>query len=133
MVALLFTGLLLTEASYIIYLIWPETEKIYYDNLYLDKSYKQPITVLYFAYELAPYVDRFIWAIVLFKIGSRISFKIAKVCIFFAVFYVSQIAFYIWNRNTSILANYTVYTAMALILIEMFWPEKKRGKIFDIQ
>lgn len=132
MVALLFIGLLLTEASSIIYILWPETEKIYYDNLYLDKTYKQPITVLYFTYELTPYIDRMIWAIVLYKVGAILSIKLAKVCIVFAVFYLTQIGFYVWNRNTSMIANYTVYTAMILILIEMLWPEKN-GKLFRIE
>lgn len=131
LILLLFIGILLCEFHGAIFLFWPETANIKY-NLWLDKSYKENITVLWYTYELGNILDRVIWAYVLCKIAEVISYKLFKVCIVFFVYYITQFAFYVWNRGTSYFANYMVYLYMACIIIILLIPDKKTGKFISI-
>lgn len=132
MVILLFIGLGLSEISSLIYFLWPNTAKIEFD-LFLDRAYKQKLTVLWYIFELGQILNRILWAYAFCRISERISHKLHIVSVIFFWYYISQFLFYVWNRNTSFMANYFLYTAMGLIFIEMFVPNKKMAKIKSIE
>lgn len=125
---LLFLGLALSEVHSLVYYLKPETAKIEFD-LFLEKAYKQKLTVLWYLYELSGLLNRIIWAYVLCRISNKISFKLYKISVVFFGYHISQFLLYIWNRNTSFIVNWVLYTAMFLIILEIILPDKKQGKI----
>lgn len=127
-------GLILHEVSNLIYYIDPRTENIYPKHLYLSKSYEQPkISVLYFFYELVPYIDNLIKSVVLYSVAGFIAVKLRKVAFWFCVLYVTQIYYYLYDRNTSFLANITLYTIIAVICIIVIYPAKRFPKLRRIK
>lgn len=131
-VILLFLGLGLSEISSLIYWLYPQTAIIQYD-LFLDRGYKQKLTVLWYIYELTNILDRILWAYCFCRISELASRKLFFVCMIFFWYRISQFLFYVWNRNTSFMANYVLYTSMALIIVELLWTNKKTGKIKSIE
>lgn len=131
LIILLLVGLALTEVHGLIYFFWPQTSQIEYD-LFLDKSYHNKITVLWYVYEMANILNRIIWALVLAKISTHVSFKMFKVGVVFVGYYICQFIFYVVNRNTSYLANYCLYFCMACIIGIILWPMKDEFKLRKI-
>lgn len=129
----LLIGLLLQEASGLVYSVWPETEHIYFSNLYLDKGYKQPITVLYFIYELMPYLKDALFFYVLSIVLVKISSKLYYISLVFFGYYCVQACFYIWDRNTSYFRNFCVYICIAWVLMELLIRSKKEGRIINFE
>jgi hypothetical protein len=128
-ILLLLLGLALHEISNVIAYINPDAENIYPEHLYLDRNYKQPkISVLYFFYELTPYIDNVIKSIISYKMAALISYKLSKVFLVFIGLYVTQIWFYVYDRNTSLFANYCLYTAICLICLSIILPDKEMGR-----
>lgn len=131
-VILFFLGIFLCELHSIIYEFWPETVNIYYDHLFIRKSYKQPLTVLYYTYEAAPYLDRFIWACMLYLVVRKRSYKISQISIVIAIFYAFQFYFYLYDRNTSLIRNISTYFCVSWIVSLLILPEKKKGNVINI-
>lgn len=129
----LMIALAICELHTIIYKIKPSTKEVILNNVYLEKSYNQPIKLLYFLYELTPYFKDLIWAIVAYFLAKRISFRLSQIMVIFVFYYIFQVLFYVWDRNTSFLRNYVVYTTMALIMLQIALPEKKKGIIISIE
>lgn len=129
----LMIALAICELHTIIYKIKPSTKEVILNNVYLEKSYNQPIKLLYFLYELTPYFKDLIWAIVAYFMAKRISFRLSQIMVIFVFYYIFQVLFYVWDRNTSFLRNYVVYTTMALIMLQIALPEKKKGIIISIE
>lgn len=126
----LILSLLICEASTFVYYLNPNTKNIYLDNLYLNKKYKQPITVLYYLYELMPYLKDLIWAVIAYKMATIISFRLSQVFLIFIIYYIVQVFFYVWDRNTSFLRNYALYTVISFVILEMALPDKKFSGIY---
>lgn len=122
--SLLFLGMLLGELHQVVYFYYPETAVIEY-ALWLDKSYVEKITVLWYLFELSNIIDKVIWAFVLAKISMMVSRRLFKVCVVFIFYYLTQFGFYIWNRNTSAWANNIIYLYMVCIVIYIFIPDRK--------
>lgn len=132
MILLLVLGLALNSISTLVGWAMPETVNIYVGNIYFDKNYKAPsVTVLYYIYELAPYVDNVIRAYVFYRLSSLVSYRLTKVAFWFAIYYGVQVLFYLWNRNTSGLSNLVVLIAIVLMLLQIVLPYKKMSKIRD--
>lgn len=129
----LMIALAICELHTIIYKIKPSTKEVILNNVYLEKSYNQPIKLLYFLYELTPYFKDLIWAIVAYFMAKRISFRLSQIMVIFVFYYIFQVLFYVWDRNTSFLRNYVVYTTMALIMLQIALPENKKGIIISIE
>lgn len=129
---LLLIGLAFCEAHSFVLWLYPKTFYLEY-NLYLDKSYKMKINVLWYLYELANILNRAIWCYVLYDVSKRVSKKFSRVAAIFMFYQSTQILFYIWNRNTSFLNNYFVYSCMVLCIIALFLPGKRQSKVFKIE
>lgn len=133
MILLLILGLSLNQISILVGWLFPETIEIKVKTVYLDKNYKPPkVTVLYFIYELAPYVDNVLRAFVFFKISAIISFRLTKVAFWFMVYYLSQVFFYLWNRNTSGITNLIALFTICIIILQIILPDKEISKIRSI-
>lgn len=130
--ALFCIGLGFTEIHMVIYYLYPKTAEIEY-SLWLDKSFHQPITVLWYIYELTSILKNLIWVYATAKICYLFSYKLFNVMIVFFFYYVTQFAFYVWNRNTVFFSNLIVYIYMALAILLLFLPSKKGGKIVNIE
>lgn len=127
-------GLSLHEVSNLIYYIDPRTVDIYPKNLYLSKSYVQPkISVLYFFYELVPYIDNLIKSVVLYSVAGFVSIKLRKTAFWFCVLYITQIYYYLYDRNTNFKANIILYAIIALICSIVVWPEREYMKMRSIK
>lgn len=117
MVVLLVIGLLLREISGIVYFFWPQSKDLYFNDLFLDKGYRQEMTVLYFLYEISQYVKDVIDFYVFYRVSSFLSVKLSNICLVFCGYYVVQFFFYWYNRNTSYLNNASMLICMIIILI----------------
>lgn len=125
---LLFTGFILCEITGIVYLIWPETGSTYYSDLYLNSSFKEKITVLYFLYELMPYLKDAIFFFVLSKVTAGVDRRINSISLVLMWYSFLQALFYVWDRNTSYLRTLCVYVCAAVIVFLILRQVKKQGK-----
>lgn len=129
LILVLLLGLGLHEVSNLIFYFNPNTANIYPEHLYLDRGYQQPkISVLYYFYELTPYIDNVIKSAISYRIAVTISPRLGMVFLVFVGLYLTQVLFYVWDRNTSILANYCLYSAIFLICMSIIYPDKEVGK-----
>lgn len=126
-VILLFIGLGLPEISTIVYWFNPHTTNIEFD-LFLDRSYRQKLNVLWYIYELSTTLKWIIFSYVFCRVSQLVSHKLFVVAMIFFWYHVTQFLFYVWNRNTSFMANYVLYISMALIIVELLLPNKKISK-----
>ncbi len=123
-VALLLTGLFICEIHTIVYKFFPETANVEY-NLWFDRSYLIKINPLWYIYEIMGVLKNVIWCYALSKIAILVSARIHKVLLVFCIYYLTQFAFYLWNRNTAFFSNIIVYFYMVIALAFLFIPEKK--------
>lgn len=92
--------------------------------LWKDKSYKEPITIGYYMFEIEQIIA---WAICFFGFWvalQPVSKLLCKVILIFMLYFLTQIGFYIWDRNTSDISNNIVYIYIALALIYILIPSK---------
>jgi len=132
MVLLLVVGFIICNIHSFIWKFWPQTEFIQYD-LWLSSKYHLKINVIWYVYEIANILNKIIWCYVLTAIGNKISIKLFWVGITLLGFQFTQFFFYIWNRNTSHLNNIIVYCFMWIAFLEIFIPEKRLGKIVNME
>ncbi len=90
---LLFLGLALSEISSLVYYIWPQTAVIEFD-LFIQRSFKQKISVLWYIFELANILDRIIWAYALFRVAAKISYRLEGIALVFFGYYIIQFLLY---------------------------------------
>lgn len=108
---------------------------IIYEKTYIlwkDKTYKEPLTIGYYMYEIEQIIA---WAICFFGFWvalRTVSKLLCKVILIFTFYFLTQIWFYIWDRNTNDISNNIVYIYIALALIYIFIPSKKSGKIMNL-
>lgn len=104
------------------------------DHLYIlwkDKNYKEALTIGYYMFEIEQIIA---WAICFFGFWvalKTVSKLLCKVILIFMLYFLTQIGFYIWDRNTSDISNNIVYIYIALALIYILIPNKKKGKIMN--
>lgn len=125
-ITLFLLGFVVTEIHGFIYFMWPETYNITYD-LFWSKDYNEKLSVLWYVHELSGILNKIIWAYAVAKMGTLVSTKLFYIGIVFFCFYVVGFFFYMWDRNTSFLRNYLIYTVMANLIITICIPEKKQG------
>lgn len=127
------SGILLSELPTIIHRIYPQTSEIEY-SLFLDKNYKEQLTILWYIYEPVALLNRMIWAYAFAKIAALISYKLFKVGMTFVFYHASQFVLYVWNRNSSGLSNLFVIICIVFVLYFLiFMPDKKKGKLKSIE
>lgn len=126
-------GLGLHEISNIIYYFDPNTANIFPEHMYISKEYKAPkISVLYFFYELAPYIDNLIKSIILYKVAAHVSDKLKQVAFWFCILYIVLIYFYLYDRNTNFWASIILYGIISVICLITIWPDKEFSKMKKI-
>jgi len=126
-------GLFLSELDQIFYLLYPKESISPSKNLYMDSSYTTPITPVYYMYELTDIINKSIWAFVLCLISAKLNYKFYLTACVFLFFRLSQIPFYIINRNSSFLNNIVLYVSLILTLAIWVKPFRKSAKIIKMQ
>lgn len=124
---LLFSGLIITEIPTLLRILFPETATIEY-NLFIQKSYHEQITVLWYIYELGQILNRLIWAYAFCQLAKIISNKLFYIGVTFFVYQTFNFFFYIWDRNSSSLNNSILYCIVLIVIIEIIIPNKKTSK-----
>lgn len=132
MVTLLVIGVILTDIHSLIHHFFPQTAEIEY-VLWLDKSYKEKITVLWYFYEITSIINHIIWCYVFARVAGLISHRLFMIAIVFFVYYTTQFAFYIYNRNTVFFSNIIVYIYMSVAILFLLLPSKKGGKLINLE
>lgn len=127
-IILLLIGKLIPELHGLIYYLYPETSTIEYD-LFWSKNYHEKISVLWYIFELTHIMKDIIWDFAFFKIAQLISTRLSKGLIVFFFADVIQAFLYAWDRNTTYFNNYILYIYVICILIIIFLPNKKNGKV----
>lgn len=131
-VIVLLLGLALTELHVFVYHYWKATAKLEWHG-WIDKNYKEKVTVLYFLYEIEPIFKNIIWTTIMAIGANIISPPIRNVLIVFILYYFTQLAFYLYNRNTSEFANFIVYIYSGIAIVAFCIPNKKGAKLINIQ
>lgn len=129
---LLIVGLFICDLHSLIWKLWPQTEFIQYD-LFLSPKFHLKMNVLWYIYELANMLNKIIWCYVLASIGGKISIKLFWVGVTFLLYQITQFFFYLWDRNTSFASNVVVYCFIGIAFLEIFIPEKRLGKIVNME
>ena len=130
--SLLLIGVALTEIHMVVLFLYPQTAELTY-SLWLDKNYKQDVTVLWYIYEVCNILKSILWCYAFAKVAYLISYRLFKILIVFFFYYITQLSFYVWDRNTVFFSNIIVYIYMALAIIFLFIPHKKGGKLISIE
>lgn len=130
--ALLLIGIALTETHMVILFFYPKTAELTY-SLWLNKDYKEEITVLWYIYEVCNIIKNIIWCYAFAQVAYLVSYRLFKVLLVFFFYYLTQLAFYIWDRNTVFFSNVIVYIYIVLAIVFFFIPEKKGGKLINIE
>lgn len=128
-------AMLLPDFWILVKLNWPETKDINL-NLWLSKSYREyndkvgdTFNVLWYIYGIGTYLANFILAVSITKIASLVHFKLYMVSIVFVFFRITQFGFWLYNKNTSIIANLIVYIFIIPIVVIFFLRDKHMGKL----
>lgn len=129
---LLLSGLMISEIPTLLMIFWPETGVIEY-NLFIQKSYKESITVLWYIYELGHILNRIIWIYVFCQLALILSKKLFYIGVTFLGYQVCNFFFYIWDRNSSSINNIVLYCIIGIILIEILWPVNSTSRIIDFE
>lgn len=132
LVPLFFIGLLLSELPVIIYKMYPQTSQIEY-NLFLSNEYEEKITVLWYIYELAAILNRFIWVYAFCKVSILVSDKLFKIGVVFLCYHVSQFILYLWDRNSTAISNYIIFVCAGAIVWFLIRPTKNKSRYKSIE
>lgn len=132
MTALLLIGIALTDVHMVVLFFYPNTAELTY-SLWLDKNYKEQITVLWYIYEVCNILKNIIWCYAFAQVAYLISYRLFKVLLVFFFYYFTQLGFYVWDRNTVFFSNVIVYLYMTLAIIFFFLPQRKGGKLINIE
>lgn len=138
----LFIGLLSNEIGVLIEYLVPNADNIYADHAFIDRSYHVPfdptkqkggLTLPYYFYEQSLYWYHIIifgsWYFSIRQVNKKLSYIILT----FLSFHLVQEYFYLYDRNTSFLCNWICYTIMIFVVLEWFIPEKRLGKIVNME
>lgn len=128
---LLLFGYILTELHMFLYWKWPFLEgQEYYP--FLDPDYKEPITALFYTYEVMAIVNEAITHFTFGLVAKLNSIRLYTVLMIFCFFDFVKLLFYMWNRNTSWLHNYITYSMVICCIIGVLRKDKKKGKYKSI-
>ncbi len=97
-------------------------------NLWWDKDYNEPLNALWYIAGVGAYLSKVMFVCGASKLASLYSFKLYKVSIVFVGYYITQFGFWLYNKNTSIWANFLVYLCVGCTIVYLLIPEKKEGK-----
>lgn len=100
-------------------------------SMWLDPTYKVHVNALWYIWGAGTGISRILVSYVLVIFGRQISPKALSITRVLFWFYVTQYAFWLWNKNTSILANFVVYIYLVPAVIYIVIPDKKT-KIINI-
>lgn len=123
----LIVAILIPDFWVLIDFFWPETANTEYD-LWLSSTYHEKLNALWYFYGVGSYISRLLFALVVSKVASLVSFKLYKVSLTIVVFYIIQFAFWLWNKNTSVWANYIVYLVIICCIVHLLIPDKQQAK-----
>jgi hypothetical protein len=129
---LLFISVALTELHMIVFFFYPQTATETH-SIWIDKNYNENITLLWYIYDLCSILKNIVWSYAFAKLARLVSFRLFKVLVVFFFYFLTQFAFYVWNRNTVFFSNIIVYFYMALAIVFFFIPNKKGGKLINIE
>lgn len=131
-ICFLIIGVLITEYHTYLFHKWSFTEKLIASK-WMDENHNEKIPFLYFMYEIEPLLKEIIWT-TLFSIVAGYKFKrVRNVLIVFIFYYCTQLWFYLYNRNTSLFANFIVYLYMFLAILASLIQTKKKAKVIYIE
>lgn len=128
----LLIGLFLTESDRILYLLSPVRSITPVKTLYADPSYTMAITPVYYVYELADIVNKVISSMVLCFVSAKCNYKFYMVACIFLFFNITQVPFYIINRNSNFQNNLLVYAVMLLMIFVWVKPWRHPAKIINM-
>lgn len=123
----LMVAILIPDFWVLVDFVYPETASMEYD-LWLSNTYHEKLNALWYFYGVGSYLSRLLFALIVSKIASLVSFKLYKVSITVVIFYIIQFAFWLYNKNTSVWANYLVYLAIICVIIHLIIPDKHQAK-----
>ena len=130
-VILAIIALLITDAWVLVKSFWPKTEDILC-NLWLDKEYNVPLNVLWYIHGIGLYIAKIIWSIILLMLASKINLRLKRVFGAVTLYYCLQFYFWLYNKNTSVFANFIVYIYIIPIILFLIIPERK-AKIIHLK
>ena len=105
-----------------------------YDNtktvvLWKNKAYKEPLTIAFYMYEIEQLIA---WVVVLFGVWVAIRRKsiiLCQVILILMLYFLTQICFYVYDRNSSEDSNNIVYIYIVVAFFYIFIPDKKQSKV----
>lgn len=130
--ALLIMAIAISEIHIVVLKLFPQTGMIE-KAFWLDKNHKEKISVIWYIYELSNIVNKMIWMYCFMKVSKLVSHKLANVIIVFFGYYITQLAFYVWDRNTVLFSNFIVYIYVGIAILILFIPSRKGGKLINIE
>ncbi|MES2428258.1 MAG: hypothetical protein V4560_14860 [Bacteroidota bacterium] len=97
-------------------------------NLWWDKDYNEPLNALWYIAGVGAYLSKVLFVYGASKLASLHSLKLHKVSIVFVGYYVTQFAFWLYNKNTSVWANFLVHLFIVIVVPYLLIDEKKTAK-----
>lgn len=129
---LLCLALALCEIHMVVLKFYPiESSKEY--AFWLDKNHKEKISSVWYIYEVSNILSKLIWAFCFSKVADLVSHRLSKVLIVFIIYYITQLIFYVWDRNTLLFSNLIVYIYVGMAILFLFIPAKRGGKLINIE
>lgn len=132
--ALIAIGILLNSLGAFLYENFPMTREVYVGKIFLDgKTHVDGgkdtgLTLSYFLYELFPYLFNVIVFALWYWSVKEIYIKLSRILLVFLGYFIAETFFYWFDRNTSLITNWVLFTALAWVIVELSLPDKKTGK-----
>lgn len=124
-------GLLLCESHMVVYWFAPDSAKVM-GNWWVDKSYHYEVSALWFIYEMSNRLAIIMWFYAFSKVCELISRKLFKVVLTFTIYFISQFAFWIWDRNEIVISNLIVYLYMIIAIWVAIKKTHEPAKIINL-
>lgn len=130
---LLILGNIIGEIPFFISIVYPETTEISYTDIWVNKSFQEEITVISFMSGIKDVLVWVIWFFAFARFVLLFSYQMYYIILVWVGYFITQLAFFVWNRNSSIYSNLIVYLYMGLTILILLFPTKKGGKIINIE
>ena len=126
---LLVLGVAICEIHTVLAYFYPQIITSTY-SLWLSKDYHAQLAVVYYLYELENILALAVWFFAFWLSVRHWSKRVANVVFIFLLYFLTQLWFYIWNRNTVVFSNIIVYIYILVAILYIFIPSKK-GKVVN--
>jgi hypothetical protein len=118
-------GISISQSISILYRIYPQIAIDKYDFFYSPR-YREKITYAWFIYEIANIINRVIWCYAFSSIAKLVSKRLYYVGMLFMAYYLLQLLFYLWDRNTNALSSVLTYGSILIALLQFLIPAKTK-------